>query len=270
MRTSERGTICGMRRVVVNLGFWMVATLLAFPQESAVVELPVTIKSPTVPQAEREQISKQFQKNSFPLDELQERLRVAFQERGYFKVTVEEPALLKGESPQSAAITVRVTEGQKFYLREISFEGSSEIPAERMRQLFRIKSGDLFRISDIRGGLDELRKLFGKAGYVNFTAVPETIADDSEAVIDLVIDIDAGPPYFFGPLILNGPEPRAGVGRILLESYRPMIGKRYDSEWMERWGSEHKKLFAPDSSIEQALEFSLDQKEHVITVRLSF
>jgi hypothetical protein len=257
-----------MRRLALGIGFWLTTTLVFFSQEPATLELPVTIKSPTLPQAERALISKQFQKNSFQLEELRERLRYAFQELGYFKVEVEEPVLLNGQGPRSANVMVRVTEGKKYRLRSIKFKGSSEISVERMRPLFPMQEGDLLRPTPVREGLDGLRRLFGREGYINFTAVPETVADDSAGLIDLVVQLDPDKRFRFGPLVLNGPEPHAGDGKSLVASYQPLVGKWFDVAKLEAWFDSNKRSVGRGAQVWSAIELS--QESDTITVRLSF
>ena len=78
-------------------------------------------------------------------------------------------------------------------------------------------------------GLEDLRKLYETKGYVNFAAVPETSIDESRRTIDLFVDIDEGKPYNFGQLRLEGIEPYAGAGQALLNSWKTLEGKRYNS-----------------------------------------
>jgi outer membrane protein insertion porin family len=43
-----------------------------------------------------------------------------------------------------------------------------------LRHLFPIKDGDIISREKIGKGLENLRKVYGQFGYINFTSVPDT------------------------------------------------------------------------------------------------
>ena len=80
-----------------------------------------------------------------------------------------------------------------------------------------------------------MRKLYETRGYVNMVANPVPSIDESRRIIDLVLDVDEGEAYDFGRLYLEGVEPHAGAGKALLDSWKPLEGKRFNSLELERW-----------------------------------
>ena len=72
-----------------------------------------------------------------------------------------------------------VEEGDRYRLKEITFSGNKAVSDTRaLRAQFKIKDGDIFDTEAIRKGLDNLRKAYAALGYINFTPVPNTDADD--------------------------------------------------------------------------------------------
>src|SRR5207253_9079721 len=49
----------------------------------------------------------------------------------------------------------------------------SRTPEELFPQIFRMKQGDPFSTEKLQKGFDELRKLYGRFGYINFLVEPE-------------------------------------------------------------------------------------------------
>ena len=76
-------------------------------------------------------------------------------------------------------ITVPVEEGERYRLKQITFTGNKTITNTAvLRRQFRMKDGDIFNTDMVRKGLEDLRKVYGALGYINFTAVPDTKIDE--------------------------------------------------------------------------------------------
>ena len=123
------------------------------------------------------------------LEEDTERVRAEFQNRGYFKALVEDPKteihdtghtgfhipLLQPGMGKSVDITMPIEEGDRYRLGTITFKNNKAITNNAaLRNLFPMKDGDIFSREKIAKGLENLRKAYGEAGYINFTSVPET------------------------------------------------------------------------------------------------
>ncbi|HZQ90327.1 MAG TPA: outer membrane protein assembly factor BamA [Terriglobales bacterium] len=142
------------------------------------------------------------------LSEDAERVRMAYQDRGYFKALVQEPTTKIrdtgggfriwpfGGKGKAVDITVPVEEGERFRLGQITFKNNKAVTnTAGLRKLFQLKDGDVFNRTAIAKGLDNLRKAYGELGYINFTSVPNTEIDDDKRLINLEIDVDEGKQY---------------------------------------------------------------------------
>ena len=153
------------------------------------------------------------------LDEDTERVRQEFQNRGYFKVIVEEPKtnihdtghkgfhipLLQPGPGKAVDITMPIQEGDKYRLGEITFKGNKALTNNAgLRNLFPIKDGDVFDRSKIGKGLEALTKAYGQYGYINFTSVPETRFDEDKKLIFIDIDLDEGKQFYVRRIEFEG------------------------------------------------------------------
>jgi outer membrane protein insertion porin family len=145
------------------------------------------------------------------LEEDTERVRAEFQNRGYFKVVVEDPKtdihdtghtglhipLIQPGAGKSVDITMPIEEGARYHLGKITFKNNKAIRnVNALRNLFPIKDGDIFSREKVAKGLENLRKAYGEAGYINFTSVPDTKFDDEKKTVDLMIDVDEGKQFY--------------------------------------------------------------------------
>ncbi len=102
-------------------------------------------------------------------------------------------------------IKLPVEEGDRFRLKEITFSGNKAVTdTSRLRALFKIKDGDIFDTEAIRKGLENLRKAYAALGYINFTPVPNTDADDEKKTISLRIDLDEGKQFYVRRIEFQG------------------------------------------------------------------
>ena len=144
------------------------------------------------------------------LEEDTERVRAEFQNRGYFKVLVEEPKtnihdtghkgfhiplLMKGPG-KAVDITMPIQEGDRYKLGEITFKGNKALTnTKALRSLFPIKDGEVFSREKIAKGLESLRKAYTEFGYINFTSIPNTTFDEDKKLVFLDIDVDEGKQF---------------------------------------------------------------------------
>ncbi len=145
------------------------------------------------------------------LEEDTERVRAEFQNRGYFKVLVDDPKTeihdtghtgfhipwVQPGLGKSVDITMPIEEGDRYRLGTITFKNNKAIPnAAALRSLFAMKDGEIFSREKVAKGLENLRKAYGEAGYINFTSVPDTKFDDEKKIVNLEIDVDEGKQFY--------------------------------------------------------------------------
>ena len=153
------------------------------------------------------------------LEEDTERVRAEYQNRGFFKVLVQDPKtdihdtghpgfhvpLLQKGPGKAVDITMPIEEGDRYTLATITFKNNKAISnTKALRSLFPIKDGDIFSREKVGKGLENLRKAYGEYGYINFTSVPDTRFDDEKKLIYLDIDVDEGKQFYVRRIEFQG------------------------------------------------------------------
>ncbi len=153
------------------------------------------------------------------LEEDTERVRAEFQNRGYFKVLVDDPKteihdtgrtglhvpLLQPGLGKAVDITMPIEEGDRYHLGVITFKNNKAISnVAALRSLFPMKDGEIFSREKVAKGLENLRKAYGEAGYINFTSVPDTKFDDEKKTVNLEIDVDEGKQFYVRRIEFQG------------------------------------------------------------------
>jgi outer membrane protein insertion porin family len=159
--------------------------------------------------------------DSTKLDEDSERIRQAYQSKGYFTARVINhnehvhdvygrkllfPLSRSSKPGKRVNITMVVDEGQKYYLRNFNFVGMKlfRTPDLIARQVFGMAPGDVFSTEKLQKGLDNLRKLYGDFGYIDFVPSPDPEIVSGKNQVDLTMDVDEGHQFFVRRIDFQG------------------------------------------------------------------
>ncbi|HXG92778.1 MAG TPA: outer membrane protein assembly factor BamA [Blastocatellia bacterium] len=142
-----------------------------------------------------------------------DRLRVlVYVDNGYLKARFGEPQVeqvgkvgtwlpLIGHKGQGLKIVIPVDEGRQYRAGEIKVEDNTEFTADEIKSVIGLKPGDIVKgYSVIQKGLDNLKKLYGSRGYIQFNAgfVPEfhdDPADPTKGTVDITFAMEEGKQY---------------------------------------------------------------------------
>jgi outer membrane protein insertion porin family len=132
-----------------------------------------------------------------------------YRDRGYIAAQVGQPDLkMLDDSADGRTrfvqMRVPITEGRRYAVGEVSFEGNTVVPAETLREIFKIKTGDTYSQKVIRKGLETARDIYGGGGYFEFTGYPDLKPRDNADVVDIVIRVDEGKQYFINRITFTG------------------------------------------------------------------
>ncbi|MCU1263355.1 MAG: surface antigen [Bryobacterales bacterium] len=160
--------------------------------------------------------------DSSKLEEDKERIRDAYQTKGYFsvkvldqKVTLVDTAggkrspssfFLKSKPGKKADITIPVEEGHLYHLHKINYVGVKlfRTPEVLSKQLFKMDNGDVFSTSKLRDGIKNLTKLYGDFGYIDFVPEPEVDIVPGTDTVDLTLTADEGKQFFVRRIEFTG------------------------------------------------------------------
>jgi Surface antigen variable number repeat len=243
-----------------------------FPESGAKIQIHrLAIEADGLSNRDRERIIHLLEGCICSQGELDARIGIAFRDLGYFHAHVDEPSLSFVSETQRAKevnVSVRVDAGAQYRLGEISFQKGTLFPTDRMRKLFPIQTGDLFNVTKIVEGLEQLRSLYGTEGYVDFVASPMQ-REKPHRTLDLVIEIEEGKPYDFGPLLLEGIEPHAGAGKALLESWKTLQDRRYSPLLLKHWVTANSSEWRGQGAATSGqIVTAEDPVSHVVNVKL--
>jgi outer membrane protein insertion porin family len=163
--------------------------------------------------------SKSF--DSTKLEEDKDRIRDWYQQRGYFTVRALEhtvtmrevgggkfrfPLFYMNKPGKRADLIVPIEEGRKYRLNKINAVGMKlfRSPEPLIRQVFGMQENEVFSTTKLRKGLENLRKLYGEFGYIDFVPEPDFQPVPNSDRIDLTLSVDEGKQFFVRRIDFSG------------------------------------------------------------------
>jgi len=119
-----------------------------------------------------------------------ETLRSYYQDRGYIKFNVESTQVSITPDKKDIYITINISEGEQYRVREIKLSGNLVVPAEQLFTEFRINAGDVFSRKRVTDTVTRISDKLGNRGYAfaNVNTVPDVDEETREIVLTFFVD----------------------------------------------------------------------------------
>ncbi len=101
-------------------------------------------------------------------------------------------------------VTIKLEENNQYKVGDVKITGNKEIPAEIIKAVLGLAPGAVYNDSLMRKGFDNLKKVYGGRGYINFTPVPMYDFDEERKLVNLTIDIDEDRQFFVNRIAFAG------------------------------------------------------------------
>lgn len=129
---------------------------------------------------------------------------------GHLRAEFQTPTVALQGSPQCAggvAVTIPVDEGQAYRWAKSIWDGNEKLAVEDLATALGMNPGDLADGIKIDNGIKNVEKAYGRRGYLR-ASVHELIEfDDAASLVTYRFNINEGPRFFMGNLIVNGLPP---------------------------------------------------------------
>ena len=171
-----------------------------------------------------------------------EKVRELYQNRGYFYALPEEPVVKMRNTVhhwpfffwgwghgKAVDVTIPVEEGQQYKLGKFNIRGNKLFKTKQLLPILGMKSGDVFDVSKMRKAIDNLTKLYGEFGYINFVATPDPEPNRKRREVNLTFDFDEGHQFTVHRIEFSGNTKTRDkvIRRELLVNEGEMFNTRY-------------------------------------------
>ena len=153
-------------------------------------------------------VGQPFSRSGIEIFEL-EQLRPLYLAHGFLQVrfgqpSVRLPADSKTPNANKPIVTVPIEPGPAYTWNGVTWKGNYSIPAETLDDLVKLNTGDLADGMKIEGGLQAVRDLYSRRGYLDSKVDAAPKFDEAVKRVAYSVTIDEGPQYRMGNLVLTG------------------------------------------------------------------
>lgn len=125
------------------------------------------------------------------------RLSLIYLNKGYVQAKVSRPEVSLTPDKKGIYIVIKITEGQRFKVGEVSFTGDIIYDVQELRELVTIDDQEYFSYETMQKDLRSLEAKYGDDGYAYTNPIPRTQILDQEETINITFEIDKGQKVYF-------------------------------------------------------------------------
>lgn len=101
-------------------------------------------------------------------------------------------------------IDVELEEGSQYRIGPINFTGNKVFRRDQLLRVFGMREGEVFNGELIKKGFENLKKIYGALGYINWTPIPRQDFEEEDKTVALTFDFDEGRQYWLRTLEFAG------------------------------------------------------------------
>lgn len=157
-----------------------------------------------------------------------ENLKSFYQNRGYLEFNVESTQVSISPDKKDIYITVSISEGERYTVASLKLAGDLVAPESELRQLVKVKAGDIFSREKLNETQKAISDRLGKEGYAfaNVNSAPEINKEKRQ--VAFTIFVDPGKRVYVRRINIGGNTRTRD--EVIRQEMRQMEGGWYDSE----------------------------------------
>lgn len=127
-------------------------------------------------------------------------LSLRYFNEGFVQAKIARPEVQISPDKKGVFITIRVEEGEKFFVGEVDFAGDLMFPKEELYQAITIDKSDVFVWEKMQQDMSALQAKYGDLGYAYANIIPRTNVREQDRKVDVVFSIERGNKVYFGQI----------------------------------------------------------------------
>ena len=193
-----------------------------------------------------------------------------YQARGYLKAQFAEAQAKVAQDGAQTLVDVSfpVIPGVKYKVTDVKFSGNSVFPAEKLRELIRLKTGEPANSVELSDDLQQIHKLYGTRGYLFAHADAVPVMDDAAQTVAYALNVTEDELYRMGELSVDGIP--AENEKKMLAQWQMKKGDPYDSSYAQRFFSIMYRDFGLHGSYDVVPKEAIDRQQKLVNVALHF
>ncbi len=130
-------------------------------------------------------------------------LTAYYYDHGYLDAKISEPKIDLSD-PKKIRVEIGIVEGPQYHLGNIDFKGDVLTTKEALFKVLKIKRGDVYSNTVIRGEVSALTEKFANQGYAYVEINPEIAVDNKNLLVNLTFEIEKKKRVFYEKIQVVG------------------------------------------------------------------
>src|SRR5204863_1939684 len=101
-------------------------------------------------------------------------------------------------------ITIKIEENDQYRVGDVKVTGAKQFNETVVKSVLGLVPGEVFNEERLRKSFENLKKLYGARGYINFTAVPVQDFDEARKLVNLNINVDEDRQFYVNRIAFAG------------------------------------------------------------------
>ena len=133
-----------------------------------------------------------------------ETLRSYYMDKGYINFDILSTQVTITPDKRHVYITINISEGEKYTVREVQIQGETLVPKEQLAELVSIQPGDVFSRKEVTESTKRISDALGDLGYAfaNINPIPDV--DKEKREVTLTYFVDPGKRVYVRRINLSG------------------------------------------------------------------
>ncbi|HKJ72138.1 MAG TPA: outer membrane protein assembly factor BamA [Gammaproteobacteria bacterium] len=161
-----------------------------------------------------------------------ESLRSYYMDRGHLHFQIDSTQVQLSPDRQHVFITINVTEGAKYRIKDIAFAGDTVVPTDQLWPLVELSEGDLFSRSKVQSTVEAISRRVGDEGYAFANVNPVPKVDEDNHTVALTFRVDPGKRVSVRRVNIQGND--RTQDRVIRREFRQMEAARYQTGKVQR------------------------------------
>jgi len=161
-----------------------------------------------------------------------ESLRSYYMDRGHIRFQVDSTQVQLSPDRKHVFVTVNITEGAKYRVKNIGFAGNTVVPEDKLWKLIALEEGDLFSRSKVQGTVEAVSRRVGGEGFAFANVNPVPKVDEENHTVDLTFRVDPGKRVHVRRVQIDGNN--RTKDRVIRREFRQMEAGRYQTGKVKR------------------------------------
>src|SRR5438093_381406 len=101
-------------------------------------------------------------------------------------------------------ITIKIEENDQYRVGDVKVTDAKQYNETVIKAVLGLVPGEVFNEERLRKSFENLKKLYGARGYINFTAVPVQDFDEAKKLVNLNINVDEDRQFYVNRIAFSG------------------------------------------------------------------